>query len=85
MDPEYIATRPIVNMKSCVPGQKLITRMGKVFEYVEYCPDSVFPHTVATDGHHRGTRTDEGWTFRNNPLYTDEDIIYIVPVDGVVR
>lgn len=84
MDPEYIKSRPVVDMNSCVPGQKLITNRGTVWIYRGRSSCIYYPHVIATIGCCE-TRTNEGWAYLENILYTDEDVVYIVPVDGVVK
>ena len=76
---KFVANRPKVDMNSCVHGQLLLTSKGKVVRYLENVGDRHFPHVISFGGQARGTRTNEGWTYVNNPLPTDEDIVYIFP------
>lgn len=80
---DYIMNRPKVDLTKCKVGQKLLSNQGKVFTYMGKSNSTEFPHRVLYSGDNlMGTRTNEGWTFRNRPLPMDEDIIYIFPMEG---
>lgn len=80
----FIKNRSKVDMNSCVPGQKLVTRLGNI---VTYCkkfknPYSYYPHKIEYKNGSIGSRTDEGWVFINMVRPTDEDIVYILKSDS---
>lgn len=76
----YCANRPKVDLTKCKVGQKLLTNKGDIVKYMGKSNDETFPHEVKFKNGDRGTRTDEGWAYKNNPLPTDKDIIYIFPM-----
>ena len=64
----------------------IVTYIGRS----EHGIDSMFPHEIEYSDGSRGTRTDEGWCFKNKRLPDDPDIIEIVeqkelPVDQPKR
>ena len=73
--------RPKVDMSQCKPGQKLRSKHGIILEFVEYDSKQKYPYFVKYPNGGHGSRTVEGWVFRNNPLPEDHDIVEILPLD----
>ena len=76
--------RPVFDMNQCKPGDLLESIHGAKLEYVglRRCGIDVFTHSVnylMIDGKDiappaPGTRTAEGWMYRNRPLPEDHDV-----------
>ncbi len=74
----FIHNRPVVDMKKCKLGTRVLTSKGNILIYDRCHPNATFPHFLKKEGSiDTYTRTDEGWTYRHSPLPTDEDIVYI--------
>ena len=70
-----------VDLRECRPGQKLLTKHGTILTYVGIrFPDSPFPHEILYPEGSNGSRTHDGYVFRNpaKRLYEDEDIVEIL-------
>jgi hypothetical protein len=78
-----------VDLRNCEQGDILISKHGAILEYLEPLPkENYYDHSVKylwLDGElnegqfGNGTRTDEGFVFRNNRLDTDHAIIAVIP------
>lgn len=71
----------MINLNQCVPGQKLKSKHGMILTYVGRNNNWVdYPHDIKYPNGAPGTRTDEGYVAKINPLPEDEDIIEILPL-----
>lgn len=68
-----------VDLKSCKPGDKLLSKHGIVFTYVRYIPGSHYPHEVAYPDGACVTRMNDGRVYKNLSLPEDHDIVEIIP------
>lgn len=79
----YLQNRPKVDLTNIKPGQKVLTKHGKILFYKGKHADTNYPYPYEFHYHKQKqtvyTRTVEGWTYRHKPLPNDEDIIYIFP------
>ena len=73
-----------IDLRQCVPGQKLRSVHGTILTYVDDTwSNEQWPHRVLyPDGSH-GTRTHDGFVFSNpeKRLPEDEDIVEIIPLE----
>lgn len=69
---------PVVDLRNCKPGDKLLTKHGIILTYVGTNTDPLYPHEVEypTGGH--GSRTDDGFAFRNSRHSADQDVIKVL-------
>jgi hypothetical protein len=74
----------MIDLKTCKPGDILISCHGKRFVYIEYKPEQKYPHIIQCESEYQektnfgwGTRLDDG-KVANRSLPTDHDIIEIV-------
>jgi len=76
------AIRPI-DLNTCVPGQKLVTRQGNSATYEMRLHKSHFyGHKVKLENGFVETRTHDGYVFKNLTVRdpkVDEDIVEIIP------
>ena len=69
----------MIDLRNCKPGDKLISKHGKMLTYVAYYSGSHWPHYVRYDDSGKiGSRTDEGYFFSDNRSYCDDDIVEIL-------
>ena len=75
-----------VDLRTCIPGQELRSIHGAILVYVKAlnapgCPPHHYDHEVRYPNGGRGTRTDDGFTYRNpnKRIPTDHDIVEILP------
>ena len=66
-----------VDLRDCKPGDILITRNGRTAEYVGPS-DGHYDHEIKFEKDSYGTRTHDGYVFRNNRRDDDEDIIHVL-------
>ena len=77
----------MIDLRTCKPGDKLLTKHGSVLTYVCYDSDNPnvkdWPHIIRYPNGARGTRTHEGFCFKNidKRLPSDEDVIEILGAD----
>jgi hypothetical protein len=71
-----------INLNDCKPGQKLLSKHGRIFTYVGRVDDRRYPHEVRYPSGVYGTRTDDGLVYARNHMEADEDIVTIIPLDG---
>ncbi len=77
---EVSTPRKVVDLRTCKEGDKLLSKHGMVLTYVKPLPkEDYMDHEVAYPDGARGTRTHEGWTYRQRPLPEDHDIVEINP------
>jgi hypothetical protein len=67
-----------VDLRNCKPGDKLLTKHGMVLTYVGVQNCGPFPHEIEYPNGGHGSRTDEGFTFRNMRRETDQDVIAVL-------
>lgn len=70
-----------IDLRKCSEGDILLTRHGLRLRYVKALPKShYYDHEVEYEEEHRGngTRTHDGFVFRNNRKPEDEDIVEII-------
>lgn len=72
-----------IDLRTCKPGDKLLSKHGMVLEYVEYDPTAVYPHIVAYPNEapymgSSGSRLDNGQVFAKNRMEEDQDIVEIL-------
>lgn len=68
----------MIDLRTCKPGDKLLSKHGMVLEYVEHLPDAYFPHIVKYPDGAFGSRCDDGHVFAKKRLEEDHDIIEIL-------
>lgn len=78
-----------VDLSGCKPGDILISVHGGILEYVGPLPEEHhYDHEVnylytpkdgVYSGKPKGTRCNDGYTYRKNRMETDHDIIAIIP------
>ena len=66
-----------VDLRDCKPGDILVTRSGKTAEYVGPS-EGYYDHEIKFEKNSYGTRTHDGYVFRNNRRDDDEDIIQVL-------
>lgn len=85
----YVTTRTLepVDLRTCKPGDILISSLGKVLEYVGPTEeDHYYDHYVKyPEEKTLGTRTHDGFVFRKNRHPGDHNIIAIIPQDSINR
>ena len=67
-----------VDLRTCKPGDKLISIHGLVLTYVKPTPDGYYDHEVKYPDGGVGTRTHDGKTYRHRHLPEDHDIADII-------
>lgn len=75
--------RPLVDLSTCQPGQKLLSSHGQILIYVgRLPPGSPYDHKVKYANGGSGTRTNDGYVCRypNNRMKIDHDIVEILPL-----
>ena len=76
-----------INLNNCKKGDILISKHGAILKYLEPLPEEhYYDHSVeyvylegGLNKGNLGTRTDDGFVFKNKRLDTDHDIIAIIP------
>jgi hypothetical protein len=71
-----------VDLSTCVKGQKLLSSHGEILVYVKSLPaEDFYDHLVEYRCGSQGTRTNDGYVYRNirKPKY-DHDIVEILGV-----
>lgn len=71
-----------VDLRTCVKGQKLLTKHGTILTYVGPSKSPDYPHEIEYPDGSKGTRLDDGHVYRNS-LPTDEDVVEILPTNVV--
>ncbi len=66
-----------VDLRTCKPGARLLSKHGMVLTYIGPIPGP-YPHEVRYPDGSRGTRTDDGFAYRVNPMPEDHDIVEIL-------
>lgn len=69
-----------IDLRTCVPGQKLRARDGTISTYVKYYPDDYYPHTVQYPNGKYGIRNDDGSAYKHGEL-DSIDIVEILPFE----
>ena len=69
-----------IDLSTCKKGQKLLSSHGQILTYVGPLHETnYYDHAVTCADGSRGTRTNEGFVFRNNRRpKTDHDIVEIL-------
>lgn len=68
-----------VDLRTCKPGDRLLSRHGMILTYVKPLPhDAYMEHEVRYPDGSKGTRTNDGFVFRTKRLLEDHDIIRIL-------
>jgi hypothetical protein len=78
-----MATKTI-DLRTCVSGQPLLSGHGEILTYVRPLPpNEYYDHVVMYKNGSLGTRTHEGYVYRNpaSRLPVDHDIVEILPID----
>ena len=71
----------MVDLTRCKPGDKLRSKHGMILTYVKRLPEgSYYDHMIQYPDGSFGTRTNEGFTYRNisSRLETDHDVVEIL-------
>lgn len=71
----------MVDLSKCNQGDLLITKHGLLLSYVKPCEyGSYYDHEVEYLNMNvgNGTRTNEGYVFRNNRKESDQDVVEII-------
>ena len=74
----------MIDLRTCKPGQKLRSKHGMILTYVGPLPeDAYYDHRVLYSDGGAGTRTHDGYVFREigSRLPADHDIVEILPID----
>ena len=72
-----------VDLRTCKPGDKLLSKHGMILTYIGPLPEGhYFDHEVAYPGGALGSRTHDGFVYRNKRLPEDHDIVAILAPDG---
>jgi hypothetical protein len=69
-----------IDLSKCTKGQKLLSSHGETLTYVKPLPeDNYYDHLIEYSNGSSGSRTNEGYVYRNNrkPEF-DDDIIEIL-------
>lgn len=77
--------KPPINLNTCVPGQKLLTRQGTGAIYVcRISKNPLYNHKIKLDDNDFiESRTNDGYVFKNITVRdpkTDLDIVEILPI-----
>lgn len=68
-----------VDLRTCKPGDKLLSCHGMILTYGKYIGETnVYPHEVIYPNGSRGTRLDDGRAYRYKPLPSDHNIVEIL-------
>lgn len=67
-----------VDMSTCKPHDRLLTKHGKIVTYVEKMEGYPYPHSVVFSDGGCGNRCDNGKVFAHKSLPEDEDIVLIL-------
>jgi hypothetical protein len=70
-----------INLTTCIPGQKLLSKHGQILTYVSHNPTEAFPHIVRYQNGSVGSRLDNGQVFAKNRSVLDEDVVQILPIN----
>lgn len=76
---ENFIEKEIIDLRTCVTGQNLISKHGMILTYVKSTKNKDFPHTVTYPDGSIGTRNNEGKVYNKTSLPEDHDIIMILP------
>ena len=71
----------MIDLRTCEKGDLLVSKHGLMLKYVQALPEeNYFDHEVEYVGIDcgNGTRTHEGYVFRNKRLPEDHDIVKII-------
>jgi hypothetical protein len=72
-----------VDLRTCKKGDILISKHGERLTYVRPLPlENYFDHEVKYSNGAIGTRTDDGFVYRNVRLETDHDIVEIIHIEN---
>lgn len=67
-----------VDLSICKAGDKLLTKHGTILTYVGALPeDNYYDHLITYPNGSEGTRTNDGFVYRNIRKPEDEDIVEI--------
>lgn len=67
-----------IDLRTCIPGDQLISSHGMILTYIEYCPEEFYPHRVMYPDGASGSRNDDGTVFKLKRLPSDHDIVAIL-------
>lgn len=73
----------MIDLSKCKSGDKLISKHGLVLTYIEKLPDAdYYDHLVMYPNGSYGSRTNDGYVFKNEErrLQEDNDIVEIIHV-----
>lgn len=70
-----------IDLNTCVQGQKLKSKHGKILTYLGRSGHPHYPHKIQYPSGGEGIRTDDGYIFMFNRLQGDQDIIEILPLE----
>jgi hypothetical protein len=69
----------MVDLRTCKPGDKLLTKHGTVLTYVRPLPENdYYDHVIEYPNGAGGTRMHDGHVFRHDRREEDEDIVEIL-------
>ena len=68
-----------VDLSTCKPGDKLLSKHGIVLTYVRPTPEGYYDHEVTYPDGSRGTRMNDGRVYKHKSLPEDHDIVEILP------
>jgi hypothetical protein len=73
----------MIDLRKCVPGQKLRTKHGTILEYLGPSDSLSYPHLIRYPNGSEGTRCDDGFTYKFKRMDEDEDVVEILPIDKI--
>jgi len=68
----------MINLNNAKSGQKLLSKHGMVLTYLGKNNDLIYPHLVEYPDGGTGSRTDDGFVYKNARLPGDHDIVEIL-------
>jgi hypothetical protein len=73
-----------IDLSTCVEGQKLLSSQGMILTYLRPLPNrDYYDHVVTYVDGGTGTRTNDGFVYRNNRMEKyDHDIVEILEMEG---
>lgn len=68
-----------VDLRNCVPGQKLVLKHGELATYMGKSNSVEYPHLIKYPPNNEGTRIDDGHVFRISQKPDDNDVVAVIP------
>ena len=69
-------SKPVTDLRTCVPGQRLRLRIGRISVYKKATDSAEYPHQTCSGG----TYTDEGYYWLDK-CHSNADVIEILPME----